>query len=107
MAARPYGIQDARRPDRNISCPKGQKLELASASYTGVTLTDATNAITVSLGDFSSGCLLPNVRGRADQRPPLPKGHPGPRQSRLEVHDRSQGPAGPPGTVAQVAAMLV
>jgi hypothetical protein len=50
-------------PPSNISCPKGQKLELASASYTGVTLTDTTNGITVSLGDFSSGCLLPNVRG--------------------------------------------
>jgi hypothetical protein len=50
-------------PPSNISCPKGQKLELASASYTGVTLTDTTNSIAVSLGDFSSGCLLPNVRG--------------------------------------------
>lgn len=50
-------------PPSNISCPKGQKLELASASYTGVTLTDTTNGITVSLGDFSTGCLLPNVRG--------------------------------------------
>jgi len=28
-----------------------------------VTLTDTTNGITVSLGDFASGCLLPNVRG--------------------------------------------
>jgi hypothetical protein len=50
-------------PPSNISCPKGQKLELASVSYMDVTLMDTTNGITVSLGDFSSGCLLPNVRG--------------------------------------------
>lgn len=50
-------------PPSNISCPKGQKLELASASYTGVTLADTTNGISVTLGDFASGCLLPNVRG--------------------------------------------
>jgi hypothetical protein len=50
-------------PPSNITCPPGQKLELASVSYTGVTLTDTTNNITVSRGDFSSGCLLPNVRG--------------------------------------------
>jgi hypothetical protein len=50
-------------PPSNISCPKGQNLELASAGYTGVTLTDTTNGITETLGDFSSGCLLPNVRG--------------------------------------------
>jgi hypothetical protein len=50
-------------PPSNISCPKGQTLELASASYTGVTLADTTNGITVSLGDFATGCLLPNVRG--------------------------------------------
>jgi hypothetical protein len=50
-------------PPSNITCPNGQKLELASATYTGVTLTDTTNNITVSLGDFSTACLLPNVRG--------------------------------------------
>jgi hypothetical protein len=50
-------------PPSDITCPNGQKLQLASASYTGVTLTDTTNGITESLGDFSSGCLLPNVRG--------------------------------------------
>jgi hypothetical protein len=50
-------------PPSDITCPNGQKLELASVSYTGVTLTDTTNGITVNLGDFSSGCLLPNVRG--------------------------------------------
>jgi hypothetical protein len=50
-------------PPSDISCPKGQSLELASVSYTNVTLTDTTNNISVSLGDFSSGCLLPDVRG--------------------------------------------
>jgi hypothetical protein len=50
-------------PPSNITCPKGRKLGLASASYTGVTLTDTTNGITVSLGDFATGCLLPKVRG--------------------------------------------
>ena len=50
-------------PPSDITCPKGQKLERAPASYTGVTLTDTINGISVSLGDFSSGWLLPNVRG--------------------------------------------
>jgi hypothetical protein len=50
-------------PASDISCPKGQTLAMASVSYTGVTLTDTTNDVSVSLGDFSSGCLLPNVRG--------------------------------------------
>ncbi len=50
-------------PPSDISCPKGQSLELASVSYTNVTLTDTTNNISVSLGNFSSGCLLPDVRG--------------------------------------------
>jgi hypothetical protein len=44
-------------------CPSGQKLELASVSYTNVTLTDITNNVADSLGTISSGCLLPNVRG--------------------------------------------
>jgi hypothetical protein len=50
-------------PPSDITCPNGQTLQLASVSYTGVTLTDTTNNVSVSLGDFSSGCLLPNVRG--------------------------------------------
>jgi hypothetical protein len=50
-------------PPSDISCPNGQSLQLASVSYANVTLTDTTNNISVSLGDFSSGCLLPNVRG--------------------------------------------
>jgi len=50
-------------PPSNITCPPGQSLELASVSYTGVTLTDTTNNVFISLGDFNSGCLLPEVRG--------------------------------------------
>ena len=50
-------------PPSDISCPRGQSLELASVTYANVTLTDTTNNVSVTLGDFSSGCLLPNVRG--------------------------------------------
>src|SRR5215831_10156599 len=50
-------------PPSNISCPKGQTLQVASVGYANVTLTDTTNNIAVSLGNFSSGCLLPDVRG--------------------------------------------
>jgi hypothetical protein len=50
-------------PPSDISCPNGQSLQLASVSYENVTLTDTTNNVSVTLGDFSSGCLLPNVRG--------------------------------------------
>jgi hypothetical protein len=50
-------------PPSDISCPPGQSLALASVSYTNVTLIDTTNNVSISLGDFSSGCLLPNVRG--------------------------------------------
>jgi hypothetical protein len=50
-------------PPSDITCPPGQSLELASVSYTNVTLTDTTNNISISFGDFSSGCLLPRVRG--------------------------------------------
>jgi hypothetical protein len=50
-------------PFQDIGCPPGQSQELASVTYTGVTLTDTTNNVSISLGDFSSGCLLPNVRG--------------------------------------------
>jgi hypothetical protein len=50
-------------PPSNITCPGGQKLQLASASYTGMTIADTTNSVSVSLGDFATGCLLPNVRG--------------------------------------------
>jgi hypothetical protein len=50
-------------PPSDITCPSGQRLELASVSYTNVTLTDTTNNISENLGSFSSGCLLPDVRG--------------------------------------------
>jgi hypothetical protein len=53
-------------PPSDISCPNGQTLKLASVSYTNVVLTDTTNQVSVSLGDFSSGCLLPDVRGACD-----------------------------------------
>lgn len=47
-----------------FSCPSGQDLEVASVSYTNVAITDNTNGITESIpGTFSTGCLLPNVRG--------------------------------------------
>jgi hypothetical protein len=49
-------------PFQDIGCPGGQTQQLASVTYTGITLTDTTNNVSVSLGDFSSGCLLPNVR---------------------------------------------
>jgi hypothetical protein len=50
-------------PFQDIGCPPGQSQQLASVTYTGMTLTDTTNGVSISLGDFSSGCLLPNVRG--------------------------------------------
>jgi hypothetical protein len=50
-------------PPSDISCPPGQRLELASVSYTNITLTDTTNGVTISVPDVNSGCLLPNVRG--------------------------------------------
>jgi hypothetical protein len=53
-------------PFQDIGCPGGQTQKLASVTYTGVTLTDTTNGVSISLGDFSSGCLLPNVRGACD-----------------------------------------
>src|SRR5215211_6859489 len=55
-------------PPSDISCPPGQSLELASVLYTNVTLTDTTSIgnPNISLGSFSSGCLLPNVRGACD-----------------------------------------
>jgi hypothetical protein len=46
-----------------FSCPAGQSLQIAEVSYSSVTLTDTTNNVSISLGSFDSGCLLPNVRG--------------------------------------------
>lgn len=50
-------------PPSDISCPRGQSLELASVTYNNATLTDTTNGVSIAVGDFSSGCLLPQVRG--------------------------------------------
>lgn len=50
-------------PPSDISCPNGQRLELASVSYSNVVLTDTTNGVSIAVGNFASGCLLPDVRG--------------------------------------------
>jgi len=50
-------------PPSDTSCPPKQGLELASVSYTNVVLADTTNSLRIEVGDFSSGCLLPNVMG--------------------------------------------
>lgn len=48
----------------DFSCPKGQSLETAQVTYTNVSITDTTNGITEPIpGTFSTGCLLPDVRG--------------------------------------------
>lgn len=48
----------------SFTCPSGQSLELASVTYTNVTITDTTNGVTEPIaGTFTTGCLLPNVRG--------------------------------------------
>jgi hypothetical protein len=47
-----------------FDCPNGQDLELAQVSYNTVVITDTTNGVTEPVsGTFSTGCLLPNVRG--------------------------------------------
>jgi hypothetical protein len=47
-----------------FSCPPGQSLEIAIVTYTNVAITDTTNGITEPIeGTFSTGCLLPDVRG--------------------------------------------
>jgi hypothetical protein len=47
-----------------FTCPSGQRLDIAQVSYTNVAVTDTTNGITEPVsGTFSTGCLLPNVRG--------------------------------------------
>jgi hypothetical protein len=51
-------------PPSDITCPSGQSLQLASASYTNVVITDTTNNVSEPIpGTFSTGCLLPSVRG--------------------------------------------
>jgi hypothetical protein len=48
----------------SFSCPPGQDLAIAQVTYTNVAITDTTNNVTESIpGTFSTGCLLPNVRG--------------------------------------------
>src|SRR5215213_11286612 len=48
----------------SFSCPRGQSLEIAQVTYTNVSITDTTNGITEPIaGTFTTGCLLPNVRG--------------------------------------------
>jgi hypothetical protein len=48
----------------DFTCPPGQTLRLAEVTYTNVTLTDTTNDVTIEVeGTFTTGCLLPNVRG--------------------------------------------
>jgi hypothetical protein len=47
----------------SFSCPPGQSLRVASVSYSNVAITDITNGVSEPIGDFASGCLLPNVRG--------------------------------------------
>ena len=48
----------------SFSCPSGQTLAIAQVTYTNVAITDTTNAITEPIpGTFSTGCLLPDVRG--------------------------------------------
>ena len=54
-------------PPSDFSCPKGQSKQTAEVSYTDVSITDVTNGITEPIpGTFSTGCLLPNVRGACD-----------------------------------------
>ena len=54
-------------PPSDISCPPGQNLRLAQATYTNVEIADTTNGVTESIpGTFDTGCLLPNVRGACD-----------------------------------------
>jgi hypothetical protein len=58
------GSLTANPPASDISCPKGQSLALADVSYTNVKVTDTTNNVSATIeGTFSSGCLLPDVRG--------------------------------------------
>jgi hypothetical protein len=48
----------------SFSCPPGQRLELAQVTYTNVAISDDTNGIDEGIdGTFTTGCLLPNVRG--------------------------------------------
>jgi hypothetical protein len=53
----------------SFSCPSGQSLQLAQVSYTNVFVTDTTNGVSENAAGgptFTTGCLLPNVRGACD-----------------------------------------
>ena len=51
-------------PSTTLTCPKGQSLQIAEVTYTNVAITDTTNGVTEPIpGTFSTGCLLPDVRG--------------------------------------------
>jgi hypothetical protein len=51
-------------PPSTFSCPNGQTQQTAQVTYTNVSITDTTNNVTEPIpGTFSTGCLLPNVRG--------------------------------------------
>lgn len=51
-------------PPADLNCPPGQTQALAQVTYTDVVLADTTNAVSEPIaGTFTSGCLLPNVRG--------------------------------------------
>jgi hypothetical protein len=52
-----------RPPPSDISCPPAESFEFASVTYTNVVLTDTTNDESKRVGDFSTGGLLPRVRG--------------------------------------------
>jgi hypothetical protein len=48
----------------SFSCPPGQSREIAEVTYTNVAIADTTNGVTEPIpGTFSTGCLLPDVRG--------------------------------------------
>ena len=54
-------------PPSDFSCPKGQSKQTAQVTYTNVSVTDTTNNIVEPVpGTFSTGCLLPGVRGACD-----------------------------------------
>jgi hypothetical protein len=40
-------------PNTSLSCPSGQTFVLASVSYGGITLTDTTNGVSISVADVS------------------------------------------------------
>lgn len=48
----------------SFSCPKGQREAIAQVTYTNVAISDTTNGVSEPIaGTFSTGCLLPDVRG--------------------------------------------